>query len=154
MPHTLRVPPRLIVGPGSISGLGEGVASLGKRPLLVTGRQGLRQSGATEHILSLLADARLQTTLFEEVETEPSCETCDRVRDTLQSGHCDVVVGAGGGSALDAAKVAAGLAGEEPPTLEFWNDRKPTRPGVPFVAVPTTSGTGAEATTNAVITNT
>jgi alcohol dehydrogenase class IV len=142
------------VGPGSIAGLGKGVAVLGKRPLVVTGRKGLRQSGATEHIVAILSDAGLRTTLFEEVEPEPSCETCDRVRDTLRSGRCDVVVGAGGGSAMDAAKVAAGLAGEDPSTLEFWNDRTPSHPGVPFVAVPTTSGTGAEATMNGVITNT
>jgi len=154
MPYNILVPPRLIVGPGSLAGLGKGVAALGKRPLLVTGRKGLRQSGATEHILAILSDAGLQPTLFEEVEPEPSCETCDRVRDTLRSGRCDVVVGTGGGSAMDAAKVAAGLAAEDPSTLEFWNDRKPTKPGVPFVAVPTTSGTGAEATTNGVITNT
>jgi len=153
MPHTIRVPARLIVGPGSLSALGEGVGSLGKRPLVVTGRKGLRQAGVTERVVSLLTAAGLRPTLFEEVESEPSCETCDHVRDTLRRGDCDVVVGLGGGSAIDAAKVAAGLAGEESPTQEFWNDRKPTCRALPFVAVPTTSGSGAEATTNAVITN-
>jgi alcohol dehydrogenase class IV len=151
MPHSILTPARLIVGPGSLAALGEGAARLGKRALLVTGRKALRESGVTRQIMDLLSAAKVGTTLFDAVEPEPSCDTVDRVRDAIASG-CDVVVGAGGGSALDAAKVAAGLAGEQAPTVEFWEGRKPTHPGVPFVALPATSGTGAEATANGVIT--
>ena len=153
MTHNILIPARLIVGPGSSAKLGEAVTALGKRPLLVTGRSALRSSGTTQRILKVLTAAGLGTCLFEDVETEPSCRTCDRVREAIRSGRCDVVIGAGGGSALDAAKVAAGLAGEDSPTARFWEGKKPTPTGVPFVGVPTTSGTGAEATTNGVITN-
>lgn len=153
MAQTILVPPRLVVGPGSLADLGREVATLGKSALLVTGRQALRRSGTTRQLLETLSEADVEVSLFEDVETEPSCETCDRVRDALRRERRDVVIGAGGGSVLDAAKVAAGLAREEPPTLEFWEGRGVTDPGVPFVAVPTTSGTGAEATKNGVITN-
>ncbi len=153
MSHRILTPPKLIVGPGSIAELGRNVAALGQRALLVTGRKALRESGTTDRILEALSADGVKARLFEGVEAEPSCETCDRVRDALRSAPCDVVIGAGGGSVLDAAKVAAGLAGEVLPTLDFWNGRKPEQPGVPFVAVPTTSGTGAEATRNGVITN-
>ncbi|KPJ52204.1 MAG: hypothetical protein AMS16_06715 [Planctomycetes bacterium DG_58] len=153
MPHSILMPSRLIVGPGGLAELGKHVAALGQRALLVTGKKSLRESGTTDRILETLSAEGVKTDLFEGVEPEPSCETCDLVRDARKSASCDVVIGAGGGSVLDAAKVAAGLAGEVHPTLDFWNGRKPEQPGVPFVAVPTTSGTGAEATKNGVITN-
>ena len=153
MPHSILTPPKLIVGPGSIAELGKNVATLGQRVLLVTGKKALRESGTTDRILEALSAEGLKIDLFEGVEAEPSCETCDLVRDARESASCDVVIGAGGGSVLDAAKVAAGLAGEVDSTLDFWNGRKPEHPGVPFVAVPTTSGTGAEATKNGVITH-
>jgi len=151
--HNILTPQRLIVGPGSIVELGAAAASLGRRALLMTGRRALRESGTTREILRILGEANVTVTVFEEVESEPCCETCDRAREILRTRGCDVVIGAGGGSALDAAKVAAGLAAEEAPTLDFWNGTVPTHAGVPFVAVPTTSGTGAEATRNGVITN-
>lgn len=154
MPYDILTPPKMIIGPGSLGKLGEAVASIGKRALLVTGRQALRKAGVTDLIQRQLVASGVQTSIFEEVEPEPSCETCDAIRDYIRSDKCNVVVGAGGGSAMDAAKVAAGLAEEEPPVLEFWLGRSmPARPGVPFVAVPTLSGTGAEATRNGVITN-
>lgn len=153
MPRHLLMPSRLVIGPGAAAELGRTTARLGGRALLVTGRKALREAGTTTRILETLADDGVETTPFEGVEPEPSCETCDRVRAALNSTPCDVVIGVGGGSVLDAAKVAAGLAGETHPTLDFWNGRKVDKPGVPFVAVPTTSGTGAEATRNGVITN-
>ena len=153
MPRHLLMPSRLVIGPGAAAELGRTTARLGGRALLVTGRKALREAGTTTRILETLADDGVETTPFEGVEPEPSCETCDRVRAALNSTPCDVVIGVGGGSVLDAAKVAAGLAGETHPTLDFWNGRKVDKPGVPFVAVPTTSGTGAEATTNGVLTN-
>lgn len=149
----LRIPHELITGPESISELGEAVAALGGRALLITGRKALRETGAATRILDILAAGGLETAVFDEVETEPSCETCDRARDRIFGKKSEVVIGAGGGSVLDVAKVAAGLAGETDPTIKFWNGRKPAQPGVPFAAVPTTSGTGAEATPNGVITN-
>ncbi len=153
MPYEILTPPRIIVGPGSVSKLGECVAGVGRRALVVTGRRSLRRAGITQQILGRLAAAGIEASLFDEVEPEPSCATVDRVRDALRRGGCDVVVGAGGGSALDAAKVAAGLAEEEPPTVEFWLERATVvRRGVPFVSVPTLSGTGAEVTRNGVIT--
>jgi len=153
MPHNILVPPRMIVGAGSLAALGDAVRSLGTRALLATGRHALRASGTTGRIVAGLSAAHVETTLFEEVEPEPSCATVDRLRDVLRREGCDVVIGAGGGSVMDAAKVAAGLANEDAPTVDFWRGRRAARVGVSFVAVPTTSGTGAEATRNGVITN-
>ena len=151
--HTMLTPSRLITGAGSLNALGDAAAALGRRALVVTGRSALRASGTTERIVATLDAAGITTTLFEGVEPEPACRTVDRVRACLRDGKCNVVIGVGGGSVMDAAKVTAGLAGEDAPTVAFWEGRKVARPGVPFIAVPTTSGTGAEATKNGVISN-
>ena len=154
MPYDILTPARILIGPGSLASLGPAVAAIGKHALLVTGRQALRRAGVTRQALDHLALAGVKTSLFEDVEPEPACETCDAIRDAIRSDRCDVVIGLGGGSVMDAAKVAAGLTEEEPPVLEFWLGRATlTRRGVPFVAVPTLSGTGAEVTKNGVISN-
>ncbi len=154
MPFDILTPPKMIVGPASLTRMGEAVADVGKRALIVTGRRAMRKAGVTEQIGNRLIAAGVEVTLFEDVPSEPGCEVCDAIRDSIRSDQCDVVIGVGGGSAMDAAKVAAGLAEEEPPVIEFWQEKaKVSRRGIPFVAVPTLSGSGAEVTRNGVITN-
>ena len=138
-------------GWGVTAELGPIVAEWGRRALLVTGRQALRQAGITDRLVAGLRSAGVEVVLFEQVEPEPDVTTCDRGRQLCRQEAVDVVVGVGGGSALDAAKVIAGLAKELPPTREYHSGRAPAEPGVPLIAVPTTSGTGAEVTPNAVI---
>jgi alcohol dehydrogenase class IV len=154
MPFDILTPPKMIIGPAALTRMGEAVAEIGRRALIVTGRKAMRRAGVTEQVGNRLIAAGVQVTLFEDVPPEPPCETCDAIRDAIRSDKCDVVLGLGGGSALDAAKVAAGLAEEEPPVIEFWQEKSSvTRRGIPFVAVPTLSGSGAEVTRNGVLTN-
>ena len=138
-------------GWGAVEGLGPVVAQWGRRALLVTGRRALRQAGITDRVVALLEAAEVDVVPFAEVEPEPEVGTCDRGRRLCREESIEVVVGVGGGSALDAAKVIAGLANELPDTREYHDGRTPTVAGLPFVAVPTTSGTGAEVTPNGVI---
>jgi alcohol dehydrogenase class IV len=145
--------PRIHFGWGVAAELGPIVADWGRRALLVTGRQALRQAGITDRLVAGLRSTGVEVVLFEQVEPEPDVTTCDRGRELCRQEAVDVVVAAGGGSALDAAKVIAGLAKELAPTREYHSGRAPTQPGLPLVTVPTTSGTGAEVTPNAVITD-
>jgi alcohol dehydrogenase class IV len=143
--------PRIHFGWGVAEQLGPIVADWGRRALLVTGRQALRQAGITDRLLAGLRSAGVEVVLFEEVEPEPDVTTCDYGRQLCRDEAVEVVIGVGGGSVMDAAKVIAGLARELPPTREYHRGRAPTQPGLPLVTVPTTSGTGAEVTPNAVI---
>jgi len=151
MSPLFRTVPAIHFGWGAIEELGPIVARWGRRALLVTGRQALRQADITDRLLSLLSAAGVDVVPFEEVEPDPDVATCDKARRICRKQAIEVVIGAGGGSAMDAAKVSAGLANELPDTREYHSDRTPSAPGLPFVAVPTTSGTGAEATPNGVI---
>jgi alcohol dehydrogenase class IV len=146
----LRFPPACHVGPGAVEALGEEAAGLGSRALLVTGRSGLREAGVTGRLVALLEDAGVAVVPFERVPPEPDVATVDAAREAIREAGCDLVVEAGGGSALDAGKVAASLAGEDAPTAWFHSESI-RAPGLPHVAIPTTAGTGAEVTPNGVI---
>jgi len=149
----LNFPAVSFVGEGAVQVLGEQAARLGSRALLVTGRGALRRAGTTDRLMGLLKEAGIGVVPFEEVPPEPDVETVDAARRLLREEQCDLVVEAGGGSAIDSGKAVAALAGEDAPTAEFHAGRAIERPGLPHIAIATTSGTGAEVTRNSVLTN-
>lgn len=141
---------RIIFGPDSIKELSELVLGWGHRVMLVTGRDPSR----SRKVLSLLTEAGLDVEVFR-VSREP---TVAMVADGLakaRSHRCEVVVGCGGGSALDAGKAIAALltnGGVPLDYLEVVGKGHPIRkPSAPYVAIPTTAGTGTEVTRNAVL---
>jgi len=146
-----RTPGKILFGVGSLESLGAEARRLGRRPLLVTGRRAMAEAGVTGRSLAILKAAGLDAALFDQVEPEPDVATVDRAREAIRDHRADLVVGLGGGSALDVAKVAAGLANEDLPTRAFHQGRKIARRGLPLIAIPSTSGTGSEMTHNGVI---
>jgi alcohol dehydrogenase class IV len=140
--------PRIVFGPGSISMLAGVVRGYGSKVLLVRGSSAKRAAGLVE----TLQAEKLGISEFT-VEQEP---TVQMVRDGAQAAkRHDCVIGFGGGSAMDAAKAIAALASNSGEPLDYVEvvgkgkalEAKP----LPFIAVPTTAGTGAEVTRNAVI---
>jgi alcohol dehydrogenase class IV len=140
---------QIVFGRGSVSELAERVAGLGCRPLVVTGSDPSR-TGAPDH----LAARGLGVTSFR-ITAEPTTGVASEGVARAREGACDVVVGIGGGSVLDGAKAIAALltnGGEPLDYLEVIGaGRKIEKPSAPFVAVPTTAGTGSEVTRNAVL---
>lgn len=136
---------RILFGEGTAAKLPELVRSFGARPLVVTGAS---QERAAPRIAALSAQTFA-------VPGEP---TVDLVRDgarLVQSAGCDVIVSIGGGSALDAGKAIAMIATNGGEPLDYLEvvgrGRTLQTPPLPFVAVPTTAGTGTEVTRNAVL---
>jgi len=146
-------PRRAWVGPGAVQRLGEEAARVGRRALLVTGRRGLKQAGTADQLVGLLKKAGLGVELFDGAPAEPDVAAVDRARERLCNAGCDLVVEAGGGSALDVGKAAAALALGTAPTVEYQRGLDLPDRGLPHIAVPTTAGTGAEATPNSVLTD-
>jgi alcohol dehydrogenase class IV len=153
MTATFQTAGRIVTGRGSLGEIGSLAAGLGSRALLVTGRRALREAGVTEEIVQALAGEGLWAVVFDEVDPEPSVETVDAGRSAFRIDHCDLVIAAGGGSALDVGKAVAALGREVAPTAEFQGDRPVPAAGAACIAVPTTAGTGAEVTRNAVLTD-
>lgn len=146
--------PRIEFGAGRIGLLPELVAGYGGRVLLITGAQAFRATPAWERLLDGLRKRDL-TWEHMQVSGEPSPQLVDDAVARFRDGNHDVVVGIGGGSVLDAAKAIAGLLRIGDPVMDYLEGvgpQKPYRgPATPFIAVPTTAGTGSEATKNAVL---
>jgi alcohol dehydrogenase class IV len=141
---------RIVFGTGEATQLGCHVAALGQQAYVLSGASPQRVAAAIE---SLAQHVRVCGT--DPVPHEPTVAGVQQLTDRARAHGCDVVVAIGGGSVIDAGKAVACLAanpGAVSEYLEVVGAGKPLdRPGVPCVAVPTTAGTGAEVTRNAVL---
>jgi len=144
-------PARIITGMGRLAELGTETRRHGQRALLVTGRRALKAAGITDRALVSLQEAGVEVAVFDDVPPEPDVASVDRGREAARHHRADVLVGIGGGSALDVGKAIAGLAGQAEPTAAFHAGKVLPETGRPIVAVPTTAGSGAEVTPNAVL---
>jgi len=141
---------RIIFGPGTLQEIGPLAAEMGRRALVVTGRTPARAAVLLERLAAQGVEAVVYS-----IEGEPTVEAVRAGLQCAQEAGCDLVIGFGGGSALDGAKAVAVLltnGGDPLDYLEVIGRGQPlTRPAVPCIAIPTTAGTGAEVTRNAVL---
>ena len=138
---------RIIAGAGRVAELPEVLAGLGSRVLVCTGANAARHAG-------LLASLTLPTAVLE-VAAEPTVGLARAGVAAAREHGADIVAAIGGGSVIDAGKAVAMLLGNGGDPLDYLevigSGRAITRPAVPCIAVPTTAGTGAEVTANAVL---
>jgi alcohol dehydrogenase class IV len=141
---------RIVFGPGTVAEIGTLAAGLGRRALVVTGRSPERAM----RLLGLLRAAQIDGALFP-IPAEPSIDDISRGTAYARTAGCDLVIGIGGGAALDSAKAIAALLtnpGDLVDYLEVIGQGRPLlQPGLPCIAIPTTAGTGSEVTRNAVL---
>jgi alcohol dehydrogenase class IV len=146
--------PRVEFGKGSFNQLVPAIAGFGQSVLLVTGAQSFSQSARWQPLLTRLSEQGI-TYLHAAIPGEPSPELIDDIVSQFADLTVDVVVAVGGGSALDAGKAIAGLLKVKRSVMDYLEGVGPELdyegPAVPFIAVPTTAGTGSEATKNAVL---
>lgn len=141
---------RIIFGSGKVREIGAIAKTSGQRALLVSGRNSTRTQALTQSLL----DAQIVVETFS-IPGEPTTALIQEGTAIARRQKCDFVIGFGGGSALDAAKAIAALItnpGDLFDYLEVIGKAKPlANPSAPCIAIPTTSGTGAEVTKNAVL---
>ena len=145
--------PRLIAGPGTIGRLGKIAAPFGRNALLVTGSEALERSGQLSQMLRDLKTVGMHVHRCR-IAGEPSPAMVDQAVTDFRGKGIDVVLAVGGGSVLDAGKAIAAMLKEEGSVVDFLEGvgkRTSSGESLPLVAAPTTSGTGSEATKNAVI---
>jgi alcohol dehydrogenase class IV len=143
---------RIVFGRGSLGEIGRAAAAYGAKALLVTGRSFAAGSGYLGKLVESLREAGLEVHVFSEVEPNPSFRTVERGARLAVGRGVEVVVGFGGGSALDAAKAVAALAklGGSPADHLY---PKSVEAALPVIAAPTTTGTGSEVTRYSVLTD-
>lgn len=141
---------RIIFGAGTLQEVGSIAVEMGKRALVVNG---LPEAGRLPIAEVLTARGLDFVTL--PVNGEPTVDEIRRGTQYARENHCDLIIGFGGGSALDTGKAIAAFltnTGDITDYLEVIGlGRSLTQPSVPYIAVPTTAGTGAEVTRNAVL---
>jgi len=146
------LPTRIITGEGCLSTLAAHAAQYGHQALLVCGTRSLQSAGRLDQAVAALRAADITVTVYNAVSGEP---TLDIVRQGIELARTDgtqVVIGIGGGSAMDTAKAIAGLATHPLPVHAYFDgEQEVGGGGLPWIGVPTTAGTGAEVTKNAVL---
>lgn len=140
-------PTRILFGPGSIEALRDIGRAIGKRPLLVTGKKMVKQTGLLDRIQKLW-DGPME--IFHSIEPDPCDEQVMAGVRAFKAGKCDWLLAVGGGSVIDAAKAMALVLAHGGLPLEYTGQEISLQP-LPVVAVPTTAGTGSEVTRYAVI---
>lgn len=150
--YIFQFPRKIIFGINSSKTVGSEVKALnGSRVLLVTDNN-LRALGVTREVEETLSDEGLVFEVFSDVEAEPSLEVAESIAEFARNGKYDIVVGVGGGSVLDMAKVAS-IAVTNPGLMRSYvGVDLVKKPGLPKILIPTTAGTGSEVTRVAVIT--
>jgi alcohol dehydrogenase len=142
---------RVVYGAGSLARLGELANDLGaKRVLLVTDR-GLEGAGHPQRAQDSLMTAGLHVTVFDGVEENPTTREVAAGLAVARTSGCDLIVAVGGGSSMDCAKGINFLLTNGGQMADYKGFGKATKPMLPSIGVPTTSGTGSEAQSYALI---
>jgi len=141
---------QILFGPGTVNHIAPLAAEMGHRPLVLTGRSTQRASA----LMDALTDQGMEITRCP-VTAEPTVDTALAAVRKARRAECDLVIGIGGGSVIDTGKVVAALitnSGWLTDYLEVIGRARPlVHPAAPYIAIPTTAGTGSEVTRNAVL---
>jgi alcohol dehydrogenase len=142
---------RVVFGPGKISELGKLAAELQARRVLLVTDHGLETAGHPQKGIAALESAGLAVALFDDVHANPTTLDVDRGLAIAQAARIDLIVGLGGGSSMDCAKGINFVLTNGGRIEDYWGANKAHTPMLPMIAVPTTSGTGSEAQSYALI---
>jgi alcohol dehydrogenase len=150
--YPFRTPELVFLGSGSIQKLGPEARRVGTRALIVTDK-GVAGTGLADTVRTLLSDAGLAADVFDQTMAEPDFENVDLCLAVAREFGADLLVGLGGGSSMDLAKGAAAMLTNPGRLIDYYGSEKIPNPARPVIGVPTTSGTGSEATPNAIFTD-
>ncbi|MBL0386313.1 iron-containing alcohol dehydrogenase [Tumebacillus sp. ITR2] len=157
----LHMPTRIVFGRGEVHKVGAEAARIAGKALVVTGRFSTRKTGVLQKVLDSLAAAGVEAVVFDRIEPNPRTHTVDEGGRIAREENCGVVIGLGGGSAMDAAKAIAAVAISSIPSHEYisgnqtgrWQELLPVMEALPIMTVPTLAATGSEANSGGVLTH-
>jgi alcohol dehydrogenase class IV len=151
---TISFPPTVAVGAGASKKIADHVRRVGGNRVLLVTDAFLSEQGLADNYAELMRATGLTVTVFREVEPDPTDVAVRLGLNRLNEAHADVVVALGGGSVIDAAKMISVATSNDGPISSYMGYHQLRSAGLPLIAVPTTAGTGSEATRVAVITDT
>jgi len=149
---------KIVGGAGAIEILGREVRNLQAEKVLIVTDKGVIKAGVVDRALNSLKKEGIKFEIFDEIEPNPKDTTVENGAQYLRDINAEAVIGIGGGSSMDSAKVISALSCNEGPVEKYYYDAESPHPLQnqikPIIAVPTTSGTGSEVDPAAMITDT
>jgi len=150
--------PPMLIGTGVLSKIGGRARSLKMGKALFICDPTMKEIGRADDVITLLKKSGVETILFTDIEPDPPVWEIDQLGQLYQQEGCDGIIGMGGGSSMDAAKALSVRVTHPGPLIEYESlaggTAKIKGPLPPVICIPTTAGTGSEANTYAVITDT
>jgi alcohol dehydrogenase YqhD (iron-dependent ADH family) len=151
-------PVKFIFGPGEVSKAGEEAKSLGKKALIITGKSSVKKTGTLDKVKKSLDAAGVKYVIYSDITPNPKVLEIDAAGGLARKENCDIIIGLGGGSAMDAAKGASIVAGSGGSVWDYMSvgskTVKPIGKAVPIIMIPTLPASGSEGNPAAVFTNT
>ena len=142
---------RIVAGPDSIEQIADIAKDYGASRVLIISDKGVARAGLLERPRALLEAAGIAVTILDDTPPEPEVEQANALFEAAKNSACDMVVGIGGGSAMDVAKLIAVLLNNDVTLRELLNKALIIRRGLPTLMIPTTAGTGSETTPNSIV---
>ncbi len=142
---------RIIRGTGCLARVPEEIARLRKKRVMIVTDPGIVATGMIARLSEMLTVAGISSVVFDAVDPDPRLQIAGLAADQLRASGAELVIGIGGGSAIDIAKVAAILVTNEGELGAFFGIDLIPRPGLPLIVIPTTAGTGSEVTPIAIL---
>lgn len=146
------MPVRVVSGRDCVLKSGSRLSRLGKKALIITGKNSAKRSGALSDVSAVLEEEKVETEIFNKVSANPLLSVCAEAGETAKKYGADFVIAIGGGSVLDCAKAAAIFAANSFETDEEIYKKEFKNSPLPLVVIGTTAGTGSEVSPTAVIT--
>lgn len=143
--------PRLVAGAGCLARLGDLARELGATRALLVTDQGLVAAGHAARVRQALEGAGLAVVVYDHAHENPTTADVDACLAVAREGKVDLIVGLGGGSAMDTAKGCNFLLSNGGKMRDYWHTHAATKPFLPLIAIPTTAGTGSECQSYALI---
>lgn len=151
--NEFNAPGAIIVGDGAISQLSEQIVLLGGQKVMFVTDPFFVTSGLIENLIQQLNNNQIETVVFSGVQPDPTVENVENGLSLLKRSKAEIIIAIGGGSPIDAGKAISIMATNEGPLSNYMGYHKVPKKGLPLIAIPTTAGTGSEATKVAVITD-
>jgi hypothetical protein len=148
------LPTKIIFGSGALAQLGSEAREIGQRAILVTGSTSMRKAGVLDRVTRDLEANGVDVSVFDKVEPNPRVSTVDEGSRIARQGKADLIIGFGGGSAMDAAKAITLASSGTESIWRYVEAQAEAKEPVPsLILVPTVAASGSEANNGAVITN-
>jgi alcohol dehydrogenase class IV len=151
---SLRSPHLILAGIGASERLGQEVQGIGAQRVLVVTDKGVIDSGIGKKVKDPLEREGIGVEIFDQVISDPDIANAETCIEMARRSRFDLIVGVGGGSSMDIASITSVMLTNPGPIYDYFGLNLVKNPGIPAILIPTTAGTGAEVTPNAILTDT